>query len=49
MIGSLRRRMLASQIRLCETCGQVCTAACNAQTQRERTRAQAATWIMPVR
>jgi uncharacterized cysteine cluster protein YcgN (CxxCxxCC family) len=38
MLRLLRRRATASPVSFCDSCGQVCTAACRAETHRDRTR-----------
>lgn len=42
MFAKLRRREVESRsASLCESCGQVCTSACRAETRYERTRTTA--------
>ncbi|MGC1215712.1 MAG: hypothetical protein WA890_31200 [Micromonospora sp.] len=48
MIKLFRRRRRAAHVQgvtLCESCGQVCTAACRADARYERTRTTALTYV----
>lgn len=48
---SLRRRSrtAAVEAQFCESCAQVCTAACRSAELRERVHTQAAQWLSPIR